>query len=560
MTTYTPEQGDIIAAGSLPATELFSRVGGFIAGCGQAALAVLLNAANGQGTSPQTITALIRESINQHLVFGTKASSGETSPSDLIQLGARHGVTIQSEPWQVALAQNAGTRDVILGLSNASALGGNDSNVAGHYITVVGIRADGTYIVSDPNSTESTQGKFVTYSQNQLNAAQPFWAGVSMTSAQQGGCVKPILYNYPGGASSPEWLSALQAYNDCTAAAGPANPLAGAGDVLGSIAGSLKGMLDAISRFFSLDTLMRGVKLALGVGLIFLALVLAFLPDIGAAALTAGGQPEAGAAILGARGGPKGLARSGIRAGGSALGRQRAVSLKTREKEARIQQQANVRAQAFYPEDVREAAQRAATTRRLTPPITTQRAQRAQRAPATPQFGTPSTGPLSTPSTPSTPTNPNTSGNAPRKPGFGPLHFNTKQSSAQMHAANAANRAAKKAASSPPAATPAPTPARRIPVLTEKPMTPIAQEHRLAPIPSSEEAMRRETLPVTEEERTRNPQDTERMLKQLRENERGGKKRRESNASWRARFQAAADELTQAAKARMARKQGGKKP
>lgn len=178
MSSYTSSLGDVIYTGATAVTEDLSRVNGFIAGCGQAALLVVLNAVKGQSTSPSDVTALIKQAISSNLVTGKLAQSGETSPANLEALAQQQGVTLQSGDYQTLLSQYAGQKPIILGVSNARAFGGADSNVFGHYITVVGKTSNGNYIVSDPNTPESQAGKFVAYSPSQISASLPFWGAV----------------------------------------------------------------------------------------------------------------------------------------------------------------------------------------------------------------------------------------------------------------------------------------------------------------------------------------------------------------------------------------------
>ena len=175
MANYTANVGDVVLPGAQAATELLSRVGGFVAGCGFAALAVVSNTLQGTGTSPATVTAIIQAAVAQGQ---TQTPSGVATPGN-IEAVAQHdlGFTIQGVPWRQALGL-AGSTPIELGVSNARAFGGADANVNGHYITIVGRKANGDYIVSDPNTSASTLGQFVTYTPSQIASARPFWAGV----------------------------------------------------------------------------------------------------------------------------------------------------------------------------------------------------------------------------------------------------------------------------------------------------------------------------------------------------------------------------------------------
>lgn len=195
MSTYSPQPGDTIFPGAQAATELLSPVGGFIAGCGFAALDVILNATRGVSTSPAEVTAIIRQAMQEGNTVG---NGGSATPADIMNVSAHDfGVSLQSMGINQALAAYAGVKPIEIGVGNARAFGGADSNVAGHYITVVGKAANGNYIVSDPNTPQSKSGQFVEYSAAQIAAARPFWAGVPRsplisTGAGGGGGFNPL--------------------------------------------------------------------------------------------------------------------------------------------------------------------------------------------------------------------------------------------------------------------------------------------------------------------------------------------------------------------------------
>lgn len=205
MSGYTSSLGDVIYTGATAVTEDLSRVNGFIAGCGQAALLVILNAVKGTPTSPSDVTALIKQAINSNLVTGGLAQSGESSPANLEALAQQQGVSLQSGDYHTLLAQYAGSKPIILGVSNARAFGGSDSNVFGHYITIVGKTANGDYIVSDPNTIESQSGKFVTYTPTQIAASLPFWGAVPTGPVIGGGGTNVN----PFSLQLPQWINDL---------------------------------------------------------------------------------------------------------------------------------------------------------------------------------------------------------------------------------------------------------------------------------------------------------------------------------------------------------------
>jgi hypothetical protein len=164
-----------VATGTIPgaqaATELLSRVGGFIGGCGEAALAVVAHIQNGTPVSPSEVTSIIGDAISHG------ATAQASTPSELAATAPDLGVNLEGVPWQQALSQYAGSTPILLGVNNANAFGGADTGVGGHYITVVGKTANG-YVVADPNTPQSLTGGFVTYTEKQIAASLPFSAQI----------------------------------------------------------------------------------------------------------------------------------------------------------------------------------------------------------------------------------------------------------------------------------------------------------------------------------------------------------------------------------------------
>jgi hypothetical protein len=137
--------------------------------------------------------------------------------------------------------------------------------------------------------------------------------------------------------------------------AGPILPSAGTNDPLSAIANSIGQVLT-----FAKDWLfnpVRVAKLFVGIGLIFVALVLAFLPELAGAGAAALGAPElAPVAANVARGRPKQAIGGSLRAAGNELGSQTAA-----DKEALKQQRAVANARTLEE----ERGYREATTRKL---------------------------------------------------------------------------------------------------------------------------------------------------------------------------------------------------
>lgn len=162
--------GDYIIPGAQAVTE---RGIGFINSCGEAALAVVQGIANG---TPPTIAQVVNL-VKTGTQFGT-APSGTSTPQELANLSAATGTPLTIGSGQTVLStvnsNLAVGKPTEIGVSNARAFGGADSNVFGHYVTVVGRAASGSYIVADPNQPASVSGQFVQYTPSQITAANPF--------------------------------------------------------------------------------------------------------------------------------------------------------------------------------------------------------------------------------------------------------------------------------------------------------------------------------------------------------------------------------------------------
>ena len=245
-TTYTPGAGDIIVQGSVAVTEDLSRIGGVVAGCGWAALDVILHIAKGTATSPAEVTAIIQQAIAE----GYSGQYGVATPAQIMHMASQYGVPLASMPYMAALAQYSGKRPIEIGISNARAFGGSDSNVAGHYITVVGKTQNGNYIVSDPNTPQSQRGQFVVYSLAQIAAARPFWAGVpTADSFQSSGSGSTSLIDTSGITNALKSTLA---------------PLTGLSDTLGAFWNAVSGW---ITKPWRIVKLAAGAFMLIGVGI-----------------------------------------------------------------------------------------------------------------------------------------------------------------------------------------------------------------------------------------------------------------------------------------------------
>jgi hypothetical protein len=197
--TYQPQSGDRLLPNAVGVTELGTAVGGVVAACGWAALRAVQKVVNPAGTdaSPAGVTALTEEAVKSRNTVGKWAASGQATPSNIKLVAGMQGLTLMDISQDQAV-QIAGIDPVEVGVSNARAFGGNDSNVSGHYITLLGKAANGDLIASDPNTNQSTQGALVRYTQKQLSDAKPFWFGTVEASGAGAGTPQGAGITLPG--------------------------------------------------------------------------------------------------------------------------------------------------------------------------------------------------------------------------------------------------------------------------------------------------------------------------------------------------------------------------
>ena len=205
-----------MAAVSLPNVQVlyegFAPVGGFVNGCGQAAVLMMNAVVKGQPTSTNDLLNAIKYSIATGKATQSGSHIGATTPAELQWLSEQQGVKTTlgaGSAWR-STVDNAipQGKPVVLGVSNARAFGGSDSNVSGHYVTIVGTTTDGRYIVADPNQQAAKAGGTVVYSASQIQAAKPFATltpvkgseRVTTVQAENGGCIHTIQFaGGPGG-------------------------------------------------------------------------------------------------------------------------------------------------------------------------------------------------------------------------------------------------------------------------------------------------------------------------------------------------------------------------
>jgi hypothetical protein len=166
-----------IVPNALAITEWYSKIDGTIEACGQASVAMALHALN-PGKYPATsafVTQLATETTNAKET--TDWPHASTSARNLQWLFKQHGysATIHyAGDYRTTVQAFAGVKPLCVGVSNATAFGGHDAHVNGHWVTIFGVNPKGVYIVGDPNTSEATSGAFVFYSPAQLAAAEPF--------------------------------------------------------------------------------------------------------------------------------------------------------------------------------------------------------------------------------------------------------------------------------------------------------------------------------------------------------------------------------------------------
>jgi hypothetical protein len=266
--TYAPSSGDRLVPGAASVSELGTSVGGFIASCGFAALAAVQHVITGAPASDAADTALTQQAVAEHQTVGKFAQSGQATPSNIKYIAGMHGINFL-DLTQSQAVQIAGIDPVEVGVSNARAFGGSDSNVSGHYVTILGEQAKtGNLIVSDPNQPQSEQGQLNIYSQQQLSNAQPFWFGAPSASsgAGSGNAASSLANAYtPPGFPGPIWNPGVNIGQ------------AVAGQVLGGL--DIGGMIQAVLTAFTTALKRIGV-FAVGLALVAIGLYVALRPQL----------------------------------------------------------------------------------------------------------------------------------------------------------------------------------------------------------------------------------------------------------------------------------------
>jgi hypothetical protein len=165
--------------------EAVATINGTVAGCTQASLVVL---AHIYGKAPATtaeFSRILGDSYNKGEASHTPGVEGSQTTDELIWSADNYykiKLTNGIDGWKANLHKYRGRIPVIIQVGRADlGLGGSNSNVQGHCICVVGWSdTDKLYRVADPNTQEASSGassgeaQFVTYSEKQIETAQPF--------------------------------------------------------------------------------------------------------------------------------------------------------------------------------------------------------------------------------------------------------------------------------------------------------------------------------------------------------------------------------------------------
>lgn len=171
-----------IVNGAQAITEDFSRVGGFIAGCGQASAYVIAHIIKGEPLSTSELTQIIQDSIN-----AGKAGVHGSTPAGSLYVLNKFG--IQAQESHVAPSQlgsfltneiNKGI-PIEIGVNQGHFLSNEQSGLHGHYVTIVGVDTSGNFITADPNAPQAKSGGFTTNTLSQILSADPFAEITPMT-------------------------------------------------------------------------------------------------------------------------------------------------------------------------------------------------------------------------------------------------------------------------------------------------------------------------------------------------------------------------------------------
>lgn len=269
----------MLISGAQALSEDFTRFRGFIIGCGEASALVVDHIVKGTPLSYQMLSQLINDASNSgHLDYGLGQTAGAVQWD--LQHVAGEGSSVTYGPGRnlANIISNAlkANKPVLLGVNNGAMLSGETPNVRGHYVAVVGVNNDGSYIVADPNTSASASGGFVNDTLQQLQNANPF-AAIIPNDAAKGGTGNPIS-NVPILGGITDIPSGLAAIADSLS---PANIAQGIGQGISTTFGNLiKAPFAGIGINNLSDFMWRSALITLGLILLIAGLIALFHEQI----------------------------------------------------------------------------------------------------------------------------------------------------------------------------------------------------------------------------------------------------------------------------------------
>ncbi len=163
----------------LPVSAAISEFQGFTGDCGQAATLAALHVLKGNALTGAELDSIVNSQIAAHLADPNGPQTSGDIVTYLKGLGLEVFTSGFENPlqfnWHQYLLDNAGDFPIILEVANSGAGFGNVGDEAGvhfHFICVLGIQDSG-YMVADGDNVAARSGQLVTYSYDQIAAAQP---------------------------------------------------------------------------------------------------------------------------------------------------------------------------------------------------------------------------------------------------------------------------------------------------------------------------------------------------------------------------------------------------
>jgi hypothetical protein len=162
-----------IIAGS----EALSEFQGYFGDCGQTAELVALHLIKHLPLDAAHLNQIVRRDIAHGYAGASGAEPLSSIASDLRIASIRFELVPYREPfgvsWPTLLHQNAGRNPVVVQVSRAGVLHGDEPGVRYHFLTIVGSDGRGGFVAADGDNQAARQGRLVTYSEAQLVQARP---------------------------------------------------------------------------------------------------------------------------------------------------------------------------------------------------------------------------------------------------------------------------------------------------------------------------------------------------------------------------------------------------